>query len=147
MIISPPSTVVCVFQRIGVWLCFSLAFGALFVKIVRVARIFYWYKSVAKRPTFIESKYQVMFTMAIVVVQLILVVIGLGVDPSVVKRDPDVVRTSYGQQTGNAPKIVETCQQPHIAIVVLSLAYNFLIIIGCSYHLGLDDKKISKQFQ
>ena len=69
--------------------------------------------------------------MAIVFVQLILMVIGLIIDPPIVKRDPAVVITSSGQQTGNAPEIVETCQQSHTAILVLSLIYNSVIIAGC----------------
>ena len=131
IIIAPPSTPVCVFQRIGVWLCFSLSFGALLLKIVRIAKIFYSIESSAEKPSFIDSKYQITFTMTIVFVQLILVVIGLIIDPPIVKRDPDVVNTSSGQQTGNAPEIVETCQQSHTAILVLSLVYNSVIIAGC----------------
>ena len=136
IVVAPPSTGVCVFQRIGVWLCFSLAFGALLVKIIRVARIFYSIKSSTKRQQFTSPIYQVIFTMAIVAGQLILVAIGLAVDPPGVKRDPEVVITSSGQQTGEAPEIIETCQQPHTAILVLLLAYNFLIIVGCTI-LGL----------
>ena len=128
--VAPPSTAVCVFQRIGVWLCFSLAFGALLLKIVRIAKIFYSIESSAERPSFIDSKYQITFTLAIVFGQLILVAIGLGIDPPVVKRDPEEVRTSYGQ-FGIAPEIIETCQQPHTAILVLSVIYNTVIIIGC----------------
>ena len=131
IVVAPPSTGVCVFQRIGVWLCFSLSFGALFLKIVRIAENFYSIESSAKRPSYIDSKYQITFTMVIVLGQLILVVIGLIVDPPIVKRDPDVVVTSSGQQTGNAPEIIETCQQPHIAILILSFVYNSLIIVGC----------------
>ena len=136
IVVAPPSTGVCVFQRIGVWLCFSLAFGALLIKIIRVARIFHSIKSSAKRPRFTDPKHQVIFTIAIVAGQLILVAIGLGVDPPAVERDPEVVLTSSGQQTGEAPEIIETCQQPHTAILVLLLAYNFLIIVGCTI-LGL----------
>ena len=137
IVVAPPSTGVCVFQRIGVWLCFSLAFGALLVKIIRVARIFYSIKSsVTKRPRFTSPTYQVIFTMAIVAGQLILVVIGLGVDLPGVKRDPEVVITSSGQQTGEAPEIIETCQRSHTAILVLLLVYNSLIIVGCTI-LGL----------
>ena len=137
IIVGPPSTGVCVFQRIGVWLCFSLAFGALLVKIIRVAQIFYSIKSsVAKRPRFTSPIYQVIFTMVIVTGQLILVGIGLGIDPPVVERDPEVVLTNSGQKTGEAPEIIETCQQPHTVIFVLLLAYNFLIIVGCTI-LGL----------
>ena len=135
IVVALPSTGVCVFQRIGVWLCFSLAFGALLVKIVRVARIFHSIKSSAKRPRFTDSIHQVIFIIAIVACQLFLVIFGLGIDPPIVESDPEVVITSYGQ-TGNAPEIIETCQQPHIAILVLLLAYNFLIIVGCTI-LGL----------
>ena len=144
IIVAPPSTGVCVFQRIGVWLSFSLIFGALFVKIVRVARIFYSIKSSTKRPRFINPIHQVIFTMAIVAGQLLLVVIGLGVDPPVVERDPEVVTTSYGQ-TGNAPEIVETCQQPHAALVILSLIYNAFIIVGCTI-LGLMTRRFPENF-
>ena len=49
--------------------------------------------------------------MAIVCGQLILVVIGLGLNPPNVKRDPyKIVTSSAQQQTGNAPEITETCQ-------------------------------------
>ena len=145
VIVAPPSTAVCVFQRIGVWLCFSLMFGALLVKIVRVARIFYSIKSSAKRPPLTDPKHQVMFTAIIVAGQLILVVIGLGVDPPLVDRDPSEVITSSGQQTGDAPVIIETCQQPHAAILVLSLIYNAAIIIGCTI-LGLMTRRFPENF-
>ena len=132
VIVSPPSIAVCAFQRIGIWLCFSLAFGALLVKIIRVARIFYSIRSSVRKPPFTDPVYQVIFTVAIVLFQFILVVVGLILDPPYVKRDPDMVKTSSAQQTGNAPVIVETCQQPHTAILVLSLVYNSAIIIGCT---------------
>ena len=131
IVVAPPSTAVCVFQRIGVWLCFSLMFGALLIKIIRVARIFYSIKSSAKRPPFTDPIHQVLFTMGIVAGQLLLVVIGLIIDHPVVINDPDVVRTSPGQ-TGDAPEIVETCQEAHTALQVISLVYNFFIIIGCT---------------
>ena len=82
--------------------------------------------------------------MAIVAGQLLLVVIGLGVDPPVVERDPDVVRTIYGQ-TGNAPEIVETCQQPHTSLLILSLIYNAFIIVGCTI-LGFMTRRLPENF-
>ena len=108
------------------------------MKTVRVIRIFYSIKLSVKRPRFTDPIHQVIFTMAIVAGELLLVAIGLGVDPPVVERDPEIVITSSAQQTGDAPEIIETCQQPHTAILVLLLAYNFLIIvaIGCTI-LGL----------
>ena len=61
--------------------------------------------------------------------------IGLIIDHAVVKRDPEVVTTSF-EQTGNAPKIIETCEQSHTAIMVLSLVYDSALIVGCTI-LGL----------
>ena len=145
VVVAPPSNVVCSFQRIGVWLCFSLAFGALLIKIVRIAGIFYSIESSTKKPSFSNTKYQVMFTMAIVFVQLILVVIGLIIDPPVVKRDPDKVVTTSVQPIGNAPEIIEICQPSHIAILSLSLAYNSIIIVGCII-LGWMTRKFPQNF-
>ena len=144
VIVAPPSTAVCVFQRIDVWFWFSLAFGALLVKIIRVARIFYSIKYSAKRPPLTGPIQQVIFTIVIVSFQLLLVLIGLIVDHPVVKRDPDVVITSL-EQTGNAPEIIEACQQPHTAILVLSLIYNSSLIIGCAI-LGLMTMRFPENF-
>ena len=110
---APPSNAVCSFQRVGVWLCFSLAFGALLIKIVRITGIFYSIETSVNKPSFSNAKYQVMFTMAIVFGQLILVVIGLIIDPPIVKRDPNEAVTSSVQPIGNAPEIVEICQPSH----------------------------------
>ena len=144
VIVAPPSTAVCVFQRVYVWFWFSLAFGALLVKIIRVARIFYSIKSSAERPSFTEPIYQAIFTIAIVSFQLLLVLIGLIVDHPVVKRDPEVVKTSFGQ-TGNAPEIIETCEPSHTAIMVLSLVFDSALIIGCTI-LGLMTKGFPENF-
>ena len=88
------------------------------------------------------------FTIVIVSFQLFLVLIGLIVDHPVVKRDPEVVTTDLSY-TGNAPEIIETCVQPYTAILVLSLIYNSILIIGCTvmYHLGFDNNGISRKFQ
>ena len=144
VIVAPPSTAVCVFQRVYVWFWFSLAFGALLVKIIRVARIFYSIKSSAKRPSFTQPIYQAIFTIAIVSFQLLLVLIGLIIDHPVVKRDPEVVTTSFGQ-TGNAPEIIETCEPSHTAIMVLSLVYDSALIIGCTI-LGLKTNRFPENF-
>ena len=145
VVVAPPSNAVCSFQRVGVWLCFSLAFGALLIKIVRITRIFYSIETSVNKPSFSNAKYQVMFTMAIVFGQLILVVIGLIIDPPIVKRDPNEVVTSSVQPIGNAPEIVEICQPSHIAILALSVLYNSIIIFGCII-LGWMTRKFPENF-
>ena len=126
IVVAPPSTTICVFQRVGVWLCFSFTFGTLLVKIVQMVPLRFL------ATVTVTPKYMIMRTMAIVFGQLILVVIGLGVDPPVVKRDPDVIITSFIQQAGEPPEIVEICRQPHTTILVLSLMYNSFIIFACA---------------
>ena len=126
IVVAPPSITVCVFQRVGMWLCFSFTFGALFIQTVDVTSKYIHYKlsHSAKRPRFSGPKYQIMFTMGVVFGQLILVVIGLGIDPPVVKR------ISFIQQAGDAPEIFEICRQPHTAILVLSFTYISSIIFA-----------------
>ena len=83
--------------------------------------------------------------MAIVFGQLILVVIGLIIDPPIVKRDPNEAVTSSVQPIGNAPEIVEICQPSHIAILALSVVYNSIIIFGCII-LGWMTRKFPENF-
>ena len=145
VVVAPPSNAVCSFQRVGVWLCFSLTFGALLIKIVRITRIFYSIETSVNKPSFSNAKYQVMFTMAIVFGQLILVVIGLIIDLPIVKRDPNEVVTSSVQPIGNAPEIIEICQPSHIAILALSVVYNSIIIFGYII-LGWMTRKFPENF-
>ena len=145
IVVAPPSNAICLFQRIGVWLCFSLSFGALLVKITRITRIFYSIETSANKPTCSNAKYQIMFTMAIVFGQLILVVIGLIIDPPIVKKDPAVVATKFVEQIGDAPEIVETCQPSHTVILTLSVTYNSIIIVGCII-LGWITRKFPENF-
>ena len=117
VVVAPPSITVCVFQRVGVWLCFSFIFGVLLVTTVHMTRL-----RLNRHDPFSDPKYQIMFTMGIVFGQLIIVVIGLGVDPPVV--------TNFIQQAGDAPEIFEICRQPHTAILVLSFMYVSCVIFA-----------------
>ena len=74
-----PSLGICIVQRFGLWFCFSLIFGALLVKLLRIARIFFQRKQL-KQPRCIEPPYQIIFTLLIVAGQVVLAVISLGVD-------------------------------------------------------------------
>ena len=46
--VSPPEPGVCAVQRVGFWICYSIIFGALLVKTVRVTRIFYRPKTLTR---------------------------------------------------------------------------------------------------
>ena len=119
-----PSLVICIFQRIGLWFCFSLIFGALLVKLFRIARIFLRRKKVG-RPRFIEPHYQILFTFVIVAGQMTLAIISLIVVHPVTTRD---VR-SDADDSSNFPTLILTCQAPHLAMLVLLVIYDTVLIV------------------
>ena len=63
--IPKPSVAVCTLQRIGAWFCFSLIVCAMFIKLIRIARIFLW-KNITSRPKFISPMHQILFTFLLV---------------------------------------------------------------------------------
>ena len=128
IVVVPPTNITCPIQRITENFYFSLAFGALLVKIIRITRIFYSIEYSTKKPSFSDAKYQVMFTMAIVFVNSILVSIGLIIDPPTVERNP----TDHGSvELCNAPKVFEICRQTHLAIETLIGVYGLAILVCC----------------
>ena len=139
--IFPPVLGVCAIQRIGVWIAYSLMFGALFVKILRVARIFH-NKSLQIHLRFMESKYQVLFTLLIVLGQIILFTV-----PSIASQIPAVDRELRlnKQDTNQIPEIVLTCNRDPIVSLVLSTLYESAIIIASTV-LGVISFKYPANF-
>ena len=124
--ISPPVLGVCIIQRIGVWIVFSLMFGALFIKILRVARIFH-NKSSLTHLRFIEPKYQVLFTLLIVMGQIVLFTV-----PSIATQVPAIDRQLRldNQDTNRIPEYVLTCNSDPTVFLVLSIIYESAIVIA-----------------
>ena len=122
--IVKPSTPICVFQRAGVWVCFSIIFSALFVKLLRIARIFLR-RSNLGRPRFIEPHYQIIFTFAIAAGQMVLVIISLVVTPPTTITD---VRSNE-INSDDFPTLILTCQPPHLAMIILLVLYSTALIV------------------
>ena len=122
--VSPPLLGICVVQRIGLWLCFSLMFGSLLVKIVRVARVFLQ-KATLSRLRCMKAQHQIVFTLLIVLGQMFLVALSLGIQPPGVIRE---VRLNE-DNTINTPTVVVTCKSDHIVALVLSAVYESGLLI------------------
>ena len=123
--VSPPSVGICLIQRLfGVWFSFSLMFGALLVKMVRVARIFLW-RSKLSRPRFTEPIYQIMFTTVIVLGQLFIIAIALAVDPPETETES---RTNT-DDANDFPEAVLTCVPDRTAFLAVSMIYETILII------------------
>ena len=70
--LAPPSIPICLVNRFGIWFCYSLMFGALTIKVQRVARIFYGVKKdLHYTPRFATPIYQIIFTLTVVTIQMI----------------------------------------------------------------------------
>ena len=121
-----PSPAVCGLQRICSWFCFSLILCALFVKLVRIARIFMQGKISPVRPKCIAPEHQILFTFLLVGVQMLLVAISLSVVP------PSVSKTLQKNITNqdDFPVFVIQCTSPHIALVVLQMVYFTALTIA-----------------
>ena len=139
--VSPPVLTVCVIQRIGLWFCFSLMFGALMVKIIRVAYIFIQGTKSVKPPRFQQPKYLLLFTSFIVIVQMLLVLV------SVLIQYPEVLRSIRFNQgdNNNFPKVIVSCNRDHLALTILSLLYEAAVIVVATV-FGIISFKYPKNF-
>lgn len=138
--VSPPVLPVCIIQRTGLWFCFSLVYGALMVKIVRIVRIFLSLDNL--RPIrFGLPRYQVLFTFVVVAGQMLLV---LG---SLVHRHPVVSRTLHLNSTNvdGFATVRASCTDSHLAFIVLSLIYDAAILVVATV-CGVVSFKYPKNF-
>lgn len=138
--IAPPSLSVCILQRFTIWVCFSLMFGAVTIKILRVTRIFL-NRSLTRRPRCMDTHHLIIFTFLIVVGQLVLVVASIGYQPPGIRRELRLDSTN----TNNFPEIVITCVSDPIPMFVLSVAYEALVIIAACV-LGVMSFKFPANF-
>ena len=117
--IGRPHVVSCAIRRYGVWVCLSLCFGAILLKLIRIYRIFINRKVATKKPLFIDWKAQLLFTCIIVAFQILIGTVWLIVEK------PGVSGIVENEQ------IVQRCRaQPYIGTSV-SLAYNIFLLLGC----------------
>ena len=120
-----PSPAVCFFQRAGTWFCFSLMLSALLVKLIRIARIFLR-SHTSKPPRFIQPIYQIIFTMALVGIQMLLVLISLlVVHPKVAE-----VTILNRENTNDHPVLLLKCLAPHKAMIAVHMLYYSILLLA-----------------
>ena len=76
-----PTTIICAIEQFSIGLCFSVVYGALFIKTNRISRIFAASKKTSKRPNFISPKSQLIMCSGIVFVQVLINIIWFLVSP------------------------------------------------------------------
>ena len=127
--ISPPVVGVCVLQYIGLWLALPLMFGALLVKIVRVARIFF-NKTTLTHLRFTEFYYQILFTLLLVLGQMIIVAAAIAYRVPSVQRD---LRLNT-EDNNRLPEVVVTCANNPLPLpfAIISILYESAILAAAT---------------
>lgn len=80
-LLAKPTTEICITQRFGVGVGFSIIYGALLTKTNRISRIFDSASKSAQRPSYISPKSQVIITSTLIAVQIILTLVWMIVEP------------------------------------------------------------------
>ena len=119
-----PSVPVCLFQRISLWVCFSIILSSLFVKLLRIARIFLR-KNTTGQPKFIGPVSQIAFTFLLVTGQLVLVLISMVV----VYPEAENIYELNPQNTDDHPTLIVRCVRPHTALIILNMLYFSVLLI------------------
>ena len=123
--ILKPSVAVCTLQRIFAFFCSSLVISSLFIKLVRITRIFL-HKNIATRPKCISPIFQILFTFLLVGVLMFLELISLSVfNPRVENK----VETN-DKNHNDFPVIIVRCSTPHVAVLVIQLLYYTALMIA-----------------
>ena len=123
--LSPPSLTICALQRILLWFCFSLIYGALLVKVVRIARIFVLQKSSMKKLICVQTYHQVVFSLLIVAGQMFIVLLSLSIVRPAVLRQLQL----NSLNRDSVPEILVTCRPEPLQSLIVSVLYEAGLII------------------
>lgn len=122
-----PSFGVCLAQRFSDTLPFTLMLSALLIKLVRITRIFLNKGNTKTR--FIDWKYQIVFTIPLLAVQILLIVISLIIDhPGAV-----ITLTLNPENTLDTPTNLVRCASTNIAISIIQILYNGLLLVVTNF--------------
>lgn len=123
--ILKPSVPVCLLQRLLTWLSFSIILSALFIKLVRIARIFLRGNR-SKRPRFIQPYYQIFFTFILVGIQLIFVLVSLLIVYPETSRS--IILNS--QDANDYPTLVLKCNPPHPVMIGVQMLFYAVLLVS-----------------
>ncbi|KAB0799653.1 hypothetical protein PPYR_07533 [Photinus pyralis] len=133
VILAKPSVETCAVMRVGLGLCLSVCYSAIFTKTNRISRIFNRGVKTIKRPIYTSPISQVVIALGIVSIQLIGGIVWL-----VIER-PDI-REIYPYPL----TAVLTCRVSTFSLV-MSLVYNMILIIMCTWY-AFKTRKIPENF-
>ncbi|XP_052086122.1 metabotropic glutamate receptor-like isoform X1 [Mytilus californianus] len=135
VLIAKPSTFICGIQRFGVGFGFSVMYSSLLTKTNRISRIFDSARRSARRPPFISPKSQIVIASILIFIQVLFTAIWL-----VLERPGTRLYTPNERRD----EVILKCRTDDISFL-MSLVYNMLLIIICTY-FAIKTRKIPENF-
>ncbi|XP_070185379.1 metabotropic glutamate receptor 5-like [Littorina saxatilis] len=120
--VAPPTDLTCRLNFLLFCLSFTLLYGPLLVRALRIFRIFEASKRSARRPRFIESGHQIVFSFAFIAVQVVMCVVMM-------LEHPEWHRLS--QSSPQEYYVELSCEFPQAALASF-LVYNVLLVAVCT---------------
>ncbi|KAL3289431.1 hypothetical protein HHI36_022856 [Cryptolaemus montrouzieri] len=133
VILAKPTVETCAVMRVGLGLCLSICYSAIFTKTNRISRIFNRGVKSIKRPLYTSPISQVAIALGIVSIQLIGAIVWL-----IIER-PDVREIHPHPLTA-----VLTCRVSTFSLI-MSLIYNMILITLCTWY-AFKTRKIPENF-
>ncbi|XP_037045817.1 metabotropic glutamate receptor 3-like [Bradysia coprophila] len=133
LILSEPTVRRCAAVRVGLGLCLSLCYSAIFIKTNRISRIFNRGVKTVHRPTYTSPLSQVAICLGIALVNVVGTIVWL------IYEEPDVREVYPSPLTA-----VLSCKVSEISLV-LSLMFNMLLILLCTLY-AFKTRKIPENY-
>ncbi|XP_031639120.1 metabotropic glutamate receptor 2-like, partial [Contarinia nasturtii] len=133
IILARPTVIRCALLRVGLGLCLSLCYSAIFVKTNRISRIFNCGVKAVSRPIYTSPISQIAICLCIVSVQLV------GTAGWLMYEVPDVKEIHPQPLTA-----VLTCKVSTFSLI-MSLVYNMVLILLCTLY-AFKTRKIPENF-
>lgn len=131
--IIQPSPVICAIRRFGVGFCFAVCYSALLVKTNRIHRIFNRPSGSIQKPPLISPQSQVFFTLIIILVQIVIAIVWLVVEPPSIA----LVYSDFITE-------LKCGESPYIGLSV-SFGYNLLLLLLSTY-FAFRARKVPQNF-
>ncbi|XP_046405665.1 metabotropic glutamate receptor 6 [Ischnura elegans] len=133
LILAPPTPATCGVLRVGLGICLSLCYSAIFTKTNRISRIFNRGVKSIKRPSYTSPRSQIVICLGIVSVQLVGTMVWLIIEKPAVKEIYPYPLTA-----------VLTCGVSTFSLM-MSLVYNMVLILLCTLY-AFKTRKIPENF-
>ncbi|KAL3853232.1 hypothetical protein ACJMK2_016788 [Sinanodonta woodiana] len=135
ILVTKPSTLVCIIQRFGVGFGFAVIYSSLLTKTNRISRIFVSARKTAQRPSFISPKSQIAIASILISLQVIVTIIWLVLEPP---------GTRLYFPNGRRDEVILKCRTEDVSFLA-SLIYNIILIIICTCY-AIKTRKIPENF-